>query len=141
MATSSSILAWRIPWTEEPRGLWSIKSQSWTHQGIFPTQGLNPGLLCCRQILYHLTKRPESHSWGGGDAKTELLGERREEEEEEDMAFPTIPLAPTEPSPMPDPCSGDLDAVMLGKTLSLQACRQAVGHTYNYHFIRKYTNE
>lgn len=28
---------------------------------------------------------------------------------------------------MPDPCSGDLDAVMLGETLSLQACRQAVG--------------
>ena len=25
MATHSSILAWRIPWTEEPRG-----SQSWT---------------------------------------------------------------------------------------------------------------
>ena len=24
-------------------------------QGIFPTQGLNPGLLHCRQILYHLT--------------------------------------------------------------------------------------
>ena len=24
-------------------------------QGIFPTQGLNPGLLNCRQILYHLT--------------------------------------------------------------------------------------
>ena len=24
-------------------------------QGIFPTQGLNPGLLCCRQILYHLS--------------------------------------------------------------------------------------
>ena len=23
-------------------------------QGIFPTQGLNPGLLNCRQILYHL---------------------------------------------------------------------------------------
>ena len=23
-------------------------------QGIFPTQGLNPGLLYCRQILYHL---------------------------------------------------------------------------------------
>ena len=27
MATRSSILAWRIPWTEEPRGLWSIGSQ------------------------------------------------------------------------------------------------------------------
>jgi len=24
-------------------------------QGIFPTQGLNPGLLHCRQILYYLS--------------------------------------------------------------------------------------
>ena len=24
-------------------------------QGIFPTQGLNPGLLCCRQMLYRLS--------------------------------------------------------------------------------------
>ena len=24
-------------------------------QGIFPTQGLNPGIPCCRQILYHLS--------------------------------------------------------------------------------------
>ena len=29
MATHPSILAWRIPWTEEPGGLWSIGSQSW----------------------------------------------------------------------------------------------------------------
>ena len=29
MATHSSILAWRIPWTEEPGGLpWSLKSQT-----------------------------------------------------------------------------------------------------------------
>jgi len=27
MATHSSILAWRIPWTEEPGGLRSIRSQ------------------------------------------------------------------------------------------------------------------
>ena len=27
MATHSSILAWRIPWTEEPGGLQSIESQ------------------------------------------------------------------------------------------------------------------
>ena len=26
-------------------------------QGIFPTQGLNPGLPCCRQILYHLSQQ------------------------------------------------------------------------------------
>ena len=31
MATHSSILAWRIPWTEEPGGLQSIRSQKrWT---------------------------------------------------------------------------------------------------------------
>ena len=27
VATISSILAWRIPWTEEPGGLWSVGSQ------------------------------------------------------------------------------------------------------------------
>ena len=26
-------------------------------QGIFPTQGLNPGLLHCKQILYHLSNQ------------------------------------------------------------------------------------
>ena len=31
MATHSSILAWRIPWTEEPGGLWSIGSQRVGH--------------------------------------------------------------------------------------------------------------
>ena len=30
MATHSSILAWRIPWTEEPGGLRSTESQSLT---------------------------------------------------------------------------------------------------------------
>ena len=28
MATHSSILAWRIPWTEEPSGLWSMVCRS-----------------------------------------------------------------------------------------------------------------
>ena len=30
MATHSSIPAWRIPWTEEPGGLWSMGLQSRT---------------------------------------------------------------------------------------------------------------
>ena len=30
MATHSSILAWRIPWTEEPGGQWSVGLQSRT---------------------------------------------------------------------------------------------------------------
>ena len=31
METHSNILAWRIPWTEEPGGLWSIESQRVVH--------------------------------------------------------------------------------------------------------------
>ena len=31
MATHSSILAWRIPWTEEPGGLQSMESQKVRH--------------------------------------------------------------------------------------------------------------
>ena len=31
MATDSSILAWRIPWTEEPGGLWSMGLQRVKH--------------------------------------------------------------------------------------------------------------
>ena len=30
MAVHSSVLAWKIPWTEEPGGLQSMGSQSWT---------------------------------------------------------------------------------------------------------------
>ena len=36
MATHSSVLAWRIPWTEEPGGLQSMGSQrSWTRLSDF----------------------------------------------------------------------------------------------------------
>ena len=30
MATHSSILAWKIPWADEPGGVQSMASQSWT---------------------------------------------------------------------------------------------------------------
>ena len=32
MSTHSSILAWRIPWTEEPGGLQSMRSQRVRHE-------------------------------------------------------------------------------------------------------------
>ena len=32
MATDSNILAWRIPWTEEPGGLWSTGPQRVRHE-------------------------------------------------------------------------------------------------------------
>ena len=34
MATHSSILAWRIPWTEEPGGLCSVRSERVGHDRI-----------------------------------------------------------------------------------------------------------
>ena len=34
-------------------------------QGIFPTQGLNPGLPHCKQILYHLSHQRSSKRRGG----------------------------------------------------------------------------
>ena len=41
MATCFSILAWRIPRTEEPDGLQSMRSQSWTQMKRLSTQALS----------------------------------------------------------------------------------------------------
>ena len=35
-------------------------------QGTFPTQGLNPGLLYCRQILYQLSHKGSWEGLGAG---------------------------------------------------------------------------
>ena len=57
MATHSSILAWRIPWTEEPGGLQSMKSQKSRTQLI----DLNNNSQCFdffqRQIIYKKTDK------------------------------------------------------------------------------------
>ena len=37
MATHSSILAWRIPWTEEPGGLQSVELQRFGHNRVTNT--------------------------------------------------------------------------------------------------------
>ena len=47
MATYSSILAWRIPWTEEPLGLQSMGSQRVRHNYVtntftYPWKGMQP---------------------------------------------------------------------------------------------------
>ena len=34
MATHYSILAWRTPWTEDPGGLQSLRSQGWTRLSV-----------------------------------------------------------------------------------------------------------
>ena len=50
MATHSSILAWRISWTEEPGGLQSIGSESWTwltlHIRRASWVNVNPNVFC-----------------------------------------------------------------------------------------------
>ena len=64
METHSSILAWRIP-MDSP---WNSPGQSTgvgslsLVQGIFPTQGSNPGLPHCRQILYQLSHQVSPHT-------------------------------------------------------------------------------
>ena len=42
MATHSSLLAWRIPWTEEPGRLQSMGSQSWTRLKRLTTHTCGP---------------------------------------------------------------------------------------------------
>jgi len=57
MATHSSILAWRIPWTQEPDGLQSIRSQKVghnratnTHKGIFNFAGLSQNIVLMKVL-------------------------------------------------------------------------------------------
>ena len=69
MATHSSILAWRIPWTEEPGGLqsmwlqrvghdWAIKMHTYAHKTLcreflgFPVAKTTPSQ--CRGTGFHL---------------------------------------------------------------------------------------
>ena len=58
MATHSSILAWKIPWTGEPCGLQSMRSQrvepKWAHTQTSPSLWAAPGL------WHHHTHRPVS---------------------------------------------------------------------------------
>ena len=44
METHSSILAWKIPWTEEPSGLPSVESQRVGHDLATRLQKTNPSL-------------------------------------------------------------------------------------------------
>ena len=47
MATHSSILAWRIPWTEEPGGLQSMETQGQTRlSNVALCSKVN--MVCCR---------------------------------------------------------------------------------------------
>ena len=51
MATHSSILAWEIPWTEEPGGLQSMGSQRIRHD--LATKSQHFGLGAMKKLLRH----------------------------------------------------------------------------------------
>ena len=51
MATHSIILPWRIPWTEEPGGLQSMESQSWTRLSDKHYSILRPEIGMVSQLL------------------------------------------------------------------------------------------
>ena len=57
MATHSSILAWRIPWTEEPGGLQSTGSQSQTWLSEFTSLQYN----IVNQLYFNLKKSTPSY--------------------------------------------------------------------------------
>ena len=70
--------------------------------GVFPTQGLNPGLLHCRRILYHLSRQGDTTKscrrcsrltslWSGKEAGVWWGSERRE-------ALCSVGQGPVEPS-------------------------------------------
>ena len=46
MANHSSILAWRIPWTEEPGGLQSMESQSQTQLSDLTLEKRSANVFC-----------------------------------------------------------------------------------------------
>ena len=62
MVTHSSILAWRIPWREEPGGLQSMGSQTVRHDQVTKQQQQEPYLSTAAADLQHPLKGVQ----GGG---------------------------------------------------------------------------
>ena len=46
-------------------GIVRARILEWVAFPIFPTQGFNPGLAYCRQILYQLSHREAQEYWSG----------------------------------------------------------------------------
>ena len=71
MATHSSRLAWRLPRTGEPDGLWSMGSQSWTRlKQLSTTYKNHKAMKCkCRRLTLELkSKSPCALLWNSAIA-------------------------------------------------------------------------
>ena len=78
----SCVWLFATPWTAPCQPLLSMEFSKNTgvgcysfHYGIFLTQGSNPGLPHCRQILYHLSH--QGHKWRGTREKVNRMLEWR----------------------------------------------------------------
>ena len=81
----SRVQLFATPWTvahHAPPSMGFFKQEYWSgllfpSPGIFLTQELNPGLLHCRQILYHLNHQDISGVLNGKGRKEENDGGRK----------------------------------------------------------------
>ena len=56
MATHSSILAWKSPWTEEPGGQWSIESESDTTE-VTQHACMAPSFCCSPETIKNIVNQ------------------------------------------------------------------------------------
>ena len=78
MATQSSILMWRIPWTEEPGGLQSMESQSRTGLMQFSTCTCTPEQVqgdATSALQSCVTKRRRQVMIGAEDMRNRMRGQ------------------------------------------------------------------
>ena len=69
MATHSSTLAWRIPWTEEPGGLQSMESQRFGHDWVTSLSLLDLiSLLFSGLQVVLVVKNPPTNAGDTGDS-------------------------------------------------------------------------
>uniref|UniRef100_A0A8C9K5B1 Matrix metallopeptidase 19 n=1 Tax=Panthera tigris altaica TaxID=74533 RepID=A0A8C9K5B1_PANTA len=105
--------------------------QYWSNVAPLTFREVQAGWADIRLSFHGRQSRYCSNSFDGPGKKSPET-----EDEEEEMELPTVPHVPTEPSPMPDPCSGELDAVMLGEALPFQA----IGGQWQQPTLETWTN-
>ena len=79
MATHSSMLAWRSPWTEEPGGLQSIESQrirhNWSNLACTGTISYCPAYTgAAERRAHHILKQAECLATGSQESNLNLAG-------------------------------------------------------------------
>uniref|UniRef100_A0A2R8ZJA2 Matrix metallopeptidase 19 n=1 Tax=Pan paniscus TaxID=9597 RepID=A0A2R8ZJA2_PANPA len=88
--------------------------QDWSNVAPLTFQEVQAGAADIRLSFHGRQSSYCSNTFDGPGKKSPVIRDEEEEETE-------LPTVPPEPSPMPDPCSSELDAMMLGEAPPLQA--------------------